>query len=186
MSGSFHSLTHGISGLELAYGIVFAALLTGLIRGHAPLRHLLLSPVVTVPVILLAALVTALVSPLWRAFGLGPTSVLPELFGMALTAATAYAVGRLLAAYAHGALGPLHLRGAIVSAVTSARGQKQPTGITLAGLPVDLADETKHFKLIGTTGTGKSTAIQEMLTVALARGDRAIIADPDGGYPLLQ
>jgi len=29
---------------------------------------------------------------------------------------------------------------------------------------------------------GKSTAIQEMLTVALARGDRAIIADPDGGY----
>jgi type IV secretory pathway TraG/TraD family ATPase VirD4 len=182
MSGSFHSLTHGLSGLELAYGIVFAALLTGLIRGHAPLRHLLLSPVLTVPVILLAALVTALVNPLWRAFGLGPTSVLPALFGMALTAATAYAVGRLLAALAHGALGPLHLRGAIVSAVTSVLGKKQPNGITLAGLPVALADETKHFKLIGTTGTGKSTAIQEILTAALARGDRAIIADPDGGY----
>ena len=43
-------------------------------------------------------------------------------------------------------------------------------------------DETKHFKLIGTTGTGKSTAIQEMLNGALARGDRAVIADPDGGY----
>ena len=43
-------------------------------------------------------------------------------------------------------------------------------------------DETKHFKLIGTTGTGKSTAIQELLTAALARGDRAIIADPDGSY----
>jgi len=36
--------------------------------------------------------------------------------------------------------------------------------------------------MIGTTGTGKSTAIQEILTTALARGDRAIIADPDGGY----
>ena len=43
-------------------------------------------------------------------------------------------------------------------------------------------DETKHFKFIGTTGTGKSTAIREMLSAALARGDRAVIADPDGGY----
>ena len=40
----------------------------------------------------------------------------------------------------------------------------------------------KHFKLIGTTGTGKSTAIRELLGAALARGDRAVIADPDGGY----
>jgi hypothetical protein len=52
----------------------------------------------------------------------------------------------------------------------------------LAGLPVAPFDETKHFKLIGTTGTGKSTAIRELLTGALDRGDRAIIADPDGGY----
>jgi hypothetical protein len=47
---------------------------------------------------------------------------------------------------------------------------------------VALADETKHFKFIGTTGTGKSTAICEVLKGALERGDRAIIADPDGGY----
>jgi len=32
-------------------------------------------------------------------------------------------------------------------------------------------DETKHFKFIGTTGTGKSTAIREMLSAALARGE---------------
>ena len=43
-------------------------------------------------------------------------------------------------------------------------------------------DETKHFKMVGTTGTGKSTAIRELLEGALARGDRAVIADPDGGY----
>jgi type IV secretory pathway TraG/TraD family ATPase VirD4 len=54
--------------------------------------------------------------------------------------------------------------------------------LTLAGLPVPLLDETKHFKFIGTTGTGKSTAIRELLAGALARGDRAVIADPDGGY----
>jgi hypothetical protein len=43
-------------------------------------------------------------------------------------------------------------------------------------------DETKHFKLIGTTGTGKSTAIRELLEGALVRGDRAVIADSDAGY----
>jgi type IV secretory pathway TraG/TraD family ATPase VirD4 len=43
-------------------------------------------------------------------------------------------------------------------------------------------DETKHFKLIGTTGTGKSTAIRELLGGALERGDRAVVTDPDGGY----
>lgn len=54
--------------------------------------------------------------------------------------------------------------------------------ITLAGIALTALDETKHFKLIGTTGTGKSTAIREIIQSALDRGDRAIIADPDGGY----
>jgi type IV secretory pathway TraG/TraD family ATPase VirD4 len=54
--------------------------------------------------------------------------------------------------------------------------------LTLAGVAIDALDETKHFKLIGTTGTGKSTAIRELLGAALARGDRAIVTDPDGGY----
>jgi type IV secretory pathway TraG/TraD family ATPase VirD4 len=54
--------------------------------------------------------------------------------------------------------------------------------LTLAGVAIAAVDETKHFKLIGTTGTGKSTAIGELLGTALARGDRAVFADPDGGY----
>ncbi|HEY0747050.1 MAG TPA: type IV secretion system DNA-binding domain-containing protein, partial [Steroidobacteraceae bacterium] len=54
--------------------------------------------------------------------------------------------------------------------------------VTLAGIAIPLNDETKHFKLIGTTGTGKSTAIRELLGCAIARGDRAVFADPDGGY----
>jgi len=56
------------------------------------------------------------------------------------------------------------------------------TGLRIAGVSIPYEDETKHFKLIGTTGTGKSTAIYEIIDGALARGDRAIIADPDGGY----
>ncbi|HEX8758231.1 MAG TPA: type IV secretion system DNA-binding domain-containing protein [Steroidobacteraceae bacterium] len=54
--------------------------------------------------------------------------------------------------------------------------------LTLAGIGIAPGDETKHFKLIGTTGTGKSTAIRELLAAALDRGDRAVITDPDGGY----
>jgi hypothetical protein len=89
-----------------------------------------------------------------------------------------------------------HQRGTVVSAAQSLarpwwrrdtpadRYSKLPLveHVTLAGIPLVAADETKHFKFIGTTGTGKSTAIREMLSAALARGDRAVIADPDGGY----
>ncbi|MGH8143668.1 MAG: type IV secretion system DNA-binding domain-containing protein [Steroidobacteraceae bacterium] len=54
--------------------------------------------------------------------------------------------------------------------------------VMLAGVRIAAQDETKHFKLIGTTGTGKSTAIRELLGVALRRGDRALISDPGGAY----
>jgi type IV secretory pathway TraG/TraD family ATPase VirD4 len=60
--------------------------------------------------------------------------------------------------------------------------RSNPALLTLAGTVIAEADETKHFKLIGTTGTGKSTAIRELLGAALERGDRAVFADPDGGY----
>jgi hypothetical protein len=86
-----------------------------------------------------------------------------------------------------------HKRGAVVRDDEDALKQtlkqterlKQKHGdrlLTLAGVWVAPADETKHFKLIGTTGSGKSTAIRELLHQALQRGDRAVIADPDGGY----
>src|SRR5271167_2212409 len=65
----------------------------------------------------------------------------------------------------------------------SARRKQAAAGLlTLAGVAIPAADETKHFKLIGTTGTGKSTAIRELLGCAIARGDRAVFADPDAGY----
>lgn len=59
--------------------------------------------------------------------------------------------------------------------------RRQPL-LTIGGVGIAPGDEVKHFKLIGTTGTGKSTAIRELLAAALDRGDRAVITDPDGGY----
>jgi type IV secretory pathway TraG/TraD family ATPase VirD4 len=62
------------------------------------------------------------------------------------------------------------------------RRRRAGASLRLAGVPIDSAEETRHFKLIGTTGTGKSTAISGLISKALARGDRAVITDPDGGY----
>jgi type IV secretory pathway TraG/TraD family ATPase VirD4 len=62
------------------------------------------------------------------------------------------------------------------------RKRSLPGLLTLAGIGIPPGDESKHFKLIGTTGTGKTTAIRELLGTAIARGDRAVFADPDAGY----
>ena len=85
----------------------------------------------------------------------------------------------------------VHQRGALIAERAPTAADRNPAAghasardavVTLAGFAVPAMDETKHFKLIGTTGTGKSTAVQEIMSNALARGDRAVIADPDGGY----
>lgn len=83
----------------------------------------------------------------------------------------------------------VHKRGARVLEGRRARRKALKLGkasgessLTLGGVRVAPVDETKHFKLIGTTGAGKSTAIRELLRCALERGDRAVITDPDSGY----
>lgn len=59
---------------------------------------------------------------------------------------------------------------------------RSSAALLFAGVPITLSEETRHFKLLGTTGTGKSTAIAALLARAFERGDRAVITDPDGGY----
>jgi type IV secretory pathway TraG/TraD family ATPase VirD4 len=77
-----------------------------------------------------------------------------------------------------------HQRGArVLSGRAAQRVVRRRRGaLRLAGVPVAVAEETRHFKLIGTTGTGKSTAITTLLEAALARGDRAVVTDPEGYY----
>ena len=46
--------------------------------------------------------------------------------------------------------------------------------------------ECQHLKIVGTTGSGKSTAIKHLLaTVEQRPAQRAVIVDPDGGYARL-
>jgi hypothetical protein len=185
---------HGDPGFRLAYTLILVAMIVGARHERATLSRLVLVPIVAGPVTGIAALTVALASLPLRLLGIGSGSFLQLLYGAALTVVVGYVAGRTLATYTRTS-SPLHRRGALVHAVWpgpasqverasshASSGASEHKPVTLAGFPVPLGDETKHFKLIGTTGTGKSTAIREILRAALGRGDRVIIADPDGSY----
>src|ERR1700683_4242225 len=76
----------------------------------------------------------------------------------------------------------IHRRGALIAAHRRWYRPRPAAAMlgrtTLAGVPIAPAAALKHFKLIGSTGTGKSYAIRELLAHALQRGDRAVISDP--------
>lgn len=56
----------------------------------------------------------------------------------------------------------------------------RPLQIKIAGVPMPFSCEPNHLLLVGSTNTGKSTAAMEVLSFAFARGDRAIVIDPNG------
>lgn len=53
---------------------------------------------------------------------------------------------------------------------------------TLAGIPLPSALEPTHFGLIGSTGSGKSVAINEYLDCIVPAKIRFFCVDPDGGF----
>jgi hypothetical protein len=175
MTASFaiDAVMHGWPRALFSFGATQLPLAGAMIRGRAAWHRVLLSPLIAAPLTGLAAVVTA-----------GP-----GLFNLALSAGLGaglgYVGGRMLTR--ESAQPTWHQRGTVIA--SSAQTQSLPAtakargaALTLAGVPLAVEDEVKHFKIIGTTGTGKSTAISELLSGALKRGDRAIIADPDGGY----
>ena len=181
----FAVLAHGWLGLAFAYTVVAVPMLAGLIRNRAPWRMLLLFPIMAIPVTTVAAVGVALLNPLSRSLDSAAGGLLQLTLGTAIAAGIGYASGNRLA----GGISSTHYhqRGAILAdpEPEAASGLPQrvcDAALTLAGVQVALQDETKHFKFVGTTGTGKSTAVHEVLGGAIKRGDRAIIADPDGGY----
>jgi hypothetical protein len=190
------ALLHGTRGLLAAYATVEVPLVIGLIRSRSPLRGLVLSPMLALPLTITAGVGIAALSPFLRSLGIAEESLLQYSIGASVCAAVGYITGRAVVRPESPVL--THQRGAIVIDVPRAakvsrgglgisralsRGRRfERDGLTLAGFPVTPGDEVKHFKLIGATGTGKSTAIRELIGAALARGDRAVIADPDGGY----
>ena len=189
----------GWTGLMVYYATVGVPMVAAMVKGRARLSKLLCSPALAVPVTLLAGMTTSAIQPLLRGLGVVSGGLLQLAANVAISGAVGYASGRLIAKsataktpYRRGALVddaeiPAHPSEARKSSErgrerAAALGSRHEGRVTLAGLTIKPEDETKHFKLIGTTGTGKSTAICEILRGAFQRGDRAVIADPDGGY----
>ncbi len=54
--------------------------------------------------------------------------------------------------------------------------------ITLGGYALPRHAETSHILVCGTTGTGKSTLIEEIVNRTRSRGDRLVVCDPAGSY----
>jgi hypothetical protein len=189
---TLNALSHGWSGLGLLYTSVQAPMLAGMIRTRARWQQLLLAPVSAVPVTALAGVGLTMLNPALQGLGMAPSLLEQLVLGGALSAGLGYAAGLAIARpnpshyrYLRGANVVEGERSALARDLESAGARSSndhSVRLTLAGLVVPQADETKHFKFIGTTGTGKSTAIGELLAAALRRGDRAVIADPDGGY----
>jgi Type IV secretion-system coupling protein DNA-binding domain len=186
-----NELLRGWSGLALDFATVQAPMWVAMARGRAQLRAFLASPVLAGTLMVATGVGVSLASPLLHAVHVASGGLMEFAIGGGAGGFLGYRGGHVLAR--SGRAVQSHIRGATVIAAQDVatrrggrpgkeRGCGTSKGVTLAGIPVPPADETKHFKLIGTTGAGKSTAIAELLSGALGRGDRAVIADPDGGY----
>lgn len=183
----------------LGYASVEVPLATMLIRRGAGAGKVFASALLAVPLTVAAGIGNMAVSPVLQSLGIGRgflelSADLGVSFGIAYAAARMIAAaGRPPAILRRGTLiddpygeqgivqTPQRIKTRAASAVRE-ESAAATASISFAGVRVKALDETKHFKIIGTTGTGKSTVIRELLTAALDRGDRAIIADPDGGY----
>jgi hypothetical protein len=192
ITSAYDDWTHGWQGFFLVYALVAVFSLLGLKRGRASLQHYLHWPLTSLVTLVVVGVVIAVVHEILQsAFNVQPAGVFGMFLGALFTVFGGFAGGLYWAARG-GRLKAKHARGAVV--LEGAESQRQVRGLqsdvkrgssaslTLAGIPVPIEDETKHFKLMGTTGAGKSTAMRELLDQALSRGDRAVIADPDGAY----
>jgi type IV secretory pathway TraG/TraD family ATPase VirD4 len=167
------TLLGGSAGIAAGYGATLLAMAAGLAWARAGWRAWCAAPLLGVPLLGLGLLVAAVLGAI---VGGGP--VARVALSLLVLAVAGLGGARWLVRRAAGRDGEVR-RGAVIT--QSARVVRAaPGALTIAGVPVSPADEVRHFKCIGTTGTGKSTAIRELLDGALARGDRAVIADPDG------
>jgi hypothetical protein len=155
--------THGTNGLLIGYALSALGVLVGLLLGRAPVSRALAFPLIAIPIFVVAVLLwTAIAGPLKAAIA---GNLIPYL-GVTFIAIFSGLAGKILAKLPDK---KNHKRGTLLEEAGQKLTRKivKPKGLTLAGLPVAPNDETKHFKMIGTTGTGKSTAIRELLAGAL-------------------
>ncbi len=190
----YWDITHGWHGLVTLYLVVAAFSLAGLKRGQATVGQYFLWPVTTLPTLVVTGLAAqcllwlleTLADVHWGWIAQSGFAAIVCMVGGVLGGAYWSTRGKTVALPQ--GRGAIVVDGAWAQKASQKRRDaelkagKGDFHVRLAGVTVPGPDELKHFKLMGTTGSGKSTALRELLHGALYRGDRAVIADPDGGY----
>jgi hypothetical protein len=60
--------------------------------------------------------------------------------------------------------------------------QADPASLAIGPVPIPRRIETRHFAIIGTTGSGKTTVLRQMLDGIEARGEPALVYDTSGEF----
>ena len=194
LNALIYTWTHGTKGLVLLYAIIAVFSLAGLKRGRASLRQYIAWPVTTLATLVVVGLAHAShlvgAGEIRRRSTFGGNPLLLPWCCTCSAGSSGACIGRSAGSRSPRSSGAGRWCSTAVpaQAATSklrSKARRLPPAqmpLTVAGVAVPFEDEFKHFKFIGTTGTGKSTVMRELLHAALYRGDRAVIADPDGGY----
>lgn len=66
--------------------------------------------------------------------------------------------------------------------LAEAAGQDDPSAIAIGPVQIPHRIETRHFAFLGTTGSGKTTALRQMLDRIEARGEAALVYDTSGEF----
>jgi len=174
-------LTHAWWGtLLISWIAVVVPLWIALWQGHAKLRQWVVSPLVAVGLEVVAGIAAWFIGLPFAREGIGQAIV-----GIGCCIGIGYGTGRFVT---RPPPGDTHIRGALVEGsweepgVTDGLRKPREGMLTLAGVPIGAEDEAKHFKIIGEMEAGRPAVIRDLLTGVLSRGDRAVIADADGGY----
>ena len=115
--------------------------------------------------------------------GREPLLLVTPILGLAAAIAGIVLAHHLAASDVEGAPFRRIWRGAAVataSGLTRRTTEKGASQITVAGVPFPTDAETLHLAITGATGAGKTVLFREMILAALLRGDRIIVADPNG------
>jgi hypothetical protein len=184
LESRYYDLTHGWHGIVMLYVLIAVFSLAGLRRGRAGLEQYFFWPFSTMATLVVVGLLVEFLS--WALsslagvhvgdIGENALAIVVYMFGGFLGGLYWAKRGRPLGAIA--GRGAMVLDGAAAQAATTklrVKAQALPPSqipLTVAGIAVGLKDEVNHFKFMGTTGTGKSTVMRELLHAALYRGDR--------------
>ena len=69
-----------------------------------------------------------------------------------------------------------------IAAEAKASAQTQPRPLAIGTVPIPARLETRHMAMIGTTGSGKTTALRQLLDGIEARGEAALVYDTSGEF----